>query len=264
MKPRVILLLAALTAMLIGLGDLLAERNVYAPGAAFRDCDVCPEMVMIPAGRFAMGSRAPEAMPAESPQHRVVIDRPFAAGKFEVTFDEWDACVREGGCAHKPGDRGWGRGRRPVIYVSWNDATQYVQWLSRKTGRNYRLLSEAEWEYVARAGTTTGYSYGDFVTPQQANYYTRQTAPVGRYAPNAFGLYDMHGNVWEWTRDCWNDNYSGAPANGDAWVSGDCSRRVFRGGSWDDYPWFLRSAERSNGTASVRLNDIGFRVGRTQ
>lgn len=264
MKLRVLLLLGALTAALVVVGEPLAQRNVDGPGSVFRDCHVCPEMVVIPAGSFTMGSPASERMPPENPQHLVTISRQFAAGKFEVTFDEWDACVREGGCGHSPDDQGWGRGRRPAIYVSWNHALQYVQWLSRKTGRSYRLLSEAEWEYVARAGTTTAYTYGDFITPQQANYYTRQTVPVGSYAPNAFGLYDVHGNVWEWTGDCWNVNYTGAPVNGDAWTSGDCSRRVFRGGSWDDYPMFLRSADRSHGSASLQLNDLGFRAARTQ
>lgn len=264
MKPLVVLLLAALTAALLVVGEPLAQRNANGPGSVFRDCNVCPEMVVIAAGNFTMGSPASERMPAENPQHLVTISRQFAAGKFEVTFDEWDVCVREGGCVHKPDDRRWGRGRRPVIYVSWNDAAQYVQWLSRRTGKRYRLLSEAEWEYVARAGTTTAYAYGDHITPQQANYYTRGTAPVGSYAPNAFELYDVHGNVWEWTGDCWNANYTRAPVNSGAWTAGDCTRRVFRGGSWDDYPQFLRSAGRSHGTASIRLNDLGFRVARTQ
>jgi len=257
--------LASLAVMLAVAGEGFTQRNPVTASPAFRDCKVCPEMVMIPAGSFTMGSPASERVPSENPQHLVTIARPFAAGKSEVTFNEWDACVRDGGCSHKPDDRGWGRGLRPVIYVSWDDAQQYVQWLSRKTARNYRLLSEAEWEYVARAGSTTAYSHGDsIITPQQANYYTWQTTLVASYAPNAFGLYDVHGNVWEWTADCWNGNYSGAPTNGDAWTSGDCSRRVFRGGSWTDYPVFLRSADRSNGPASVRLAELGFRVARMQ
>jgi formylglycine-generating enzyme required for sulfatase activity len=211
-----------------------------------------------------MGASASETVHSAMPPHMVTIERPFAVGKFEVTFDEWTACVRERGCVHVPDDRGWGRGSRPAIYISWDDAMQYVRWLSMKTGKSYRLLSEAEWEYVARAGATTAYAYGDHISPQQANYYTRGTTPVGSYAPNAFGVYDMHGNVWEWTADCWNENYNGAPVTAAAWTSGDCSRHVFRGGSWDDYPWFLHSAERSRGETSVRLNDLGFRVARTQ
>ena len=263
MKARAILLLIVVAATLVAFGELRADRQVNAPGATFRDCDVCPELVVVPAGRFTMGASASDEMHTATPQHLVAIERPFAVGKFEVTFDEWTACVRERACTETPHDRGWGRGKRPVIYVSWEDASQYVQWLSHKTGKRYRVLSEAEWEYVARAGTTTLYASGDHISPQQANYYTRQTTPVGSYAPNAFGVHDMHGNVWEWTADCWNENYKGAPATAIAWTSGDCSRRVFRGGSWDDYPWFLRSAERSNGEASVRLNDLGLRVART-
>lgn len=262
---RAILLLGGFAAATLALaGEGSGQRQAAAVAPTFRDCDVCPALVAIPAGSFRMGSPASEGHSQEAPQHAVTIARAFAVGKFEVTFDEWDACVREGGCAHIPDDRGWGRGPRPVIHVSWNDAKQYVRWLSRRTGRSYRLLSEAEWEYAARGGTTTPYAYGEFITPQQANYYKRSTEPVGGYRPNGFGLYDMHGNVWEWTEDCWNAGYGGAPSDGDAWLSGDCSRRVFRGGSWDDYPMFLRSAERSSGAIAVRLNDIGFRVARTK
>jgi formylglycine-generating enzyme required for sulfatase activity len=264
MKPRVILVVALIAAMIAGLGELLAERNSVPAGSVFRDCDTCPEMVVVSAGRFTMGASASEQMTAASPPHPVAIERAFAVGKFEVTFDQWEVCVRQHGCSHMPDDRGWGRGARPIIHVSWNDAMQYVDWLTRKTGKRYRLLTEAEWEYVARAGATTAYAFGDHIWPAQANYYTRATAPVGSYAPNAFGVHDMHGNVWEWTTDCWNESYNGAPATGEAWLAGDCSRHVFRGGSWDDYPWFLRSAERSNGTAGIRLNDLGFRVARAQ
>lgn len=206
-----------------------------------------------------MGSPAsePQRLDSEGPQHQVSISRPFAAGKYEVTFDQWDACVRESGCSHNPGDQGWGRGRRPVINVSWQDAKAYTEWLSRKSGRRYRLLTEAEWEYVARAGTTTAFSTGASISATQANYdatygyagsvtglYRRQTAEVGSFQPNAFGLHDVHGNVLEWTEDCWNGNYNGAPTDGTAWTSGECSRRVLRGGSWSYFPLFLRSAFR--------------------
>ncbi|MEM8920512.1 MAG: formylglycine-generating enzyme family protein, partial [Pseudomonadota bacterium] len=174
-------------------------------------------------------------------------------------------------------DEGWGRGSRPVINVDWNDAQAYVRWLSRKTGKTYRLLSEAEWEYSARAGTTTAYWWGDRASHDYANYGKDQccsglasgrdewvnTAPVGRFPANAFGLYDMHGNVWEWTQDCWNGSYSGAPTNGSAWISGDCSRRVLRGGSWYLYPRLLRSASRFRSTTSVPSYVVGFRVART-
>ena len=250
-----------------------AEQEAMRPGRVFRDCDECPEMVVIPAGSFTMGSPASSD---EVPQHLVTIARQFAAGKFEVTFDECDVCVRESGCGHNPGDEGWGRGRRPVINVSWNDAKQYVRWLSRKTGWNYRLLSEAEWEYVTRAGTTTAFSWGNSITPQQANYrttesyagspvtasYREQTVPVGSFEPNAFGLYDVHGNVWEWTEDCLNFKYYGAPADGSAWISGDCGYRVLRGGSWVNVPIAARSAFRLRNNSGNRYNYFGFRVAR--
>jgi formylglycine-generating enzyme required for sulfatase activity len=197
-------------------------------------------------------------------------------GKYAVTFDDWDVCVRDGGCAYNPGDEGWGRGRRPVINVSWNDAQEYIQWLSAKTGKTYRLLSEAEWEYAARAGSSTSFHTGANINPTQANYDTsksfagsataphkRQTAPVGSYQPNQFGLYDVHGNVWEWTEDCWNGNCNGAPTQGEAWTSGDCGRRVLRGGSWYVDPQVLRSASRDRSTVEDRNYVIGFRVART-
>lgn len=227
-------------------------------------------MVVIPAGSFMMGSPASESerLSSEKPQHQVTIVRQFAAGKFEVTFDEWDACFREGGCSHNPGDKGWGRGQRPVIHVSWYDAKQYVQWLSRKTEKSYRLLSEAEWEYSARAGTATAFSWGNTINMTQASYQrsgTLGTVPVGSYAANAFGLYDMHGNVKEWVEDCTNASYNDAPADGKAWTSGDCGQRILRGGAWYDNPQGLRSARRDwavSGTQSHFNATIGFRVAR--
>ena len=202
---------------------------------------------------------------SEGPQRRVAISRPFAAGRYEVTFDEWDACVRESSCSRNPGDSGWGRGRRPVINVSWRDAKQFAEWFSRKTGKHYRLLTEAEWEYVARAGTTTTFSTGAAIGTSQANFDNnrKQTAPVGGYGPNAFGLYDVHGNVWEWTEDCWNASYAGAPTDGSAWLSGDCSRRVYRGGSWGSDPRNVRSAIRDRDTTDSRNVALGFRLART-
>ena len=194
-------------------------------GSTFRDVPDAPEMVVIPAGRFVMGSPASEQGRSddEGPQHEVHIARPFAVGRFQVTFDEWDACVAAGGCKHRPKDEGWGRGKRPVINVSWEEAQAYVAWLSKKTGQQYRLLSEAEWEYAARAGTTTRYPWGDDPGVNRANFdgsgsqwSSKQTAPVGSFEPNAFGLHDMIGNVLEWVQDCWNDGYKGAPADGSA------------------------------------------------
>jgi formylglycine-generating enzyme required for sulfatase activity len=229
-------------------------------GKSFKDCPTCPEMVVVPAGSFMMGSNNGDAN--EKPVRKVTIARPFAVGKFEITFDEWDACVSEGYCKHKPSDQHWGRGKRPVINVSWYDITkQYLPWLSRKSGKNYRLLSEAEWEYVARARTTTAYHWGDKFASSKANNGSK-TVPVGHYPPNAFGVYDLHGNVWEWVQDCYKDSYRGAPRNGSAVTTGKCDRRVFRGGSWGYVPRFLRSAGRVGTYHDYRDDNNGFRVER--
>jgi formylglycine-generating enzyme required for sulfatase activity len=244
----------------------------FKAGESFRDCEQCPEMVVVPAGDCMMGSPATEKGRSddEGPQRKVSIARPFAAGKYEVTFAEWDACVEAGACKHKPGDQGWGRGRQPVINVSWEDVQAYVSWLSKKTSKRYRLLSEAEWEYAARAGTTTRYPWGDEPGTERANFggsgsqwSGKQTAPVGSFEPNAFGLSDMIGNVWEWTQDCWSGNYSGAPNDGSALESGDCGRRVVRGGSWCYVPEYCRSAFRFWLEPGVRVNLMGFRLART-
>ena len=243
-------------------------------GKEFRDCPECPKLVVVPEGPFMMGSPSSEAGREgdEGPAHRVTIARPFAVGVYEVTFGEWDACVSDGGCgSYRPSDRGWGRGKRPVINVSWEDAQGYVRWLSGKTGEEYRLLSESEWEYVARAGTRTRYWWGVGIGRSRANcdgcgsrWDNRQTAPVGSFSPNAFGLHDVHGNVWEWVEDCWNGSYAGAPTDGSAWTSEDCSRRILRGGSWGDGPWtFLRSAYRNWDSSGNRNVNFGFRVART-
>ena len=243
-----------------------------SPGKTFRDCDVCPEMVVIAAGRYTMGGD----ISGSRPPHPVNFSRHFAAGKFEVTFDEWDACVSERGCAHTPADQNWGRGKRPVINVSWDDVKQYVAWLSSKTGHKYKLLSEAEWEYVARAGTVTEFNTGNRLNPTQANYDVansfagsivavsqEMTVDVGSYPANAFGLHDVHGNVWEWTEDCWNGNYNGAPEDGGARISGNCGERVLRGGSWGNFPQYLRTAIRHRESIGLRSNSVGLRVART-
>ena len=257
----------------------LARQRSLAPGRTFKDCGECPQMVVVPSGWFMMGSPSNEKDRSndEGPQHRVEIEYRLAVGVYEVTFAEWDACVASGGCnGYRPDDAGWGRGARPVIKVSWKDARSYVSWLSSKTGHSYRLLSESEWEYVARAGTVTPFHFGETISTSQANYdgdYTygsgrqgvdrEKTVSVGSFSPNAFGLYDVHGNVQEWTQDCWNGSYSGAPGDGSSWERGDCSKRVLRGGSWDNYPWLLRSAIRyGNSTAGYRYNFYGFRVAR--
>ena len=265
-----------LTGLLLLAGSLPVAAQT-APGDVFRDCSECPQMVVVPAGTFALGSPEAEKGRAdnESPRHDVTIGAPIAVGVHEVTFAEWDACARAGGCgSYAPDDAGWGRGRRPVINVNWNDAQAYVRWLSRHTGRRYRLLSEAEWEYVARAGTETARYWGETELDQyrHANgddgdvFYKdghAHTAPVGSFAPNGFGLYDVIGNVREWTMDCRNRSYSGAPADGSARHSGECGRRALRSGSWVNYPGLLRSASRGWLRTDTRASSIGFRVART-
>ena len=243
-------------------------------GERFSDCAECPELVVVPAGTFTMGSPSSEAVwfDEEGSQHRVTIPSPLAVGVYEVTFAEWDACVSAGGCGgYRPDDEGWGRGARPVVNVNWNDAQSYVRWLSSRTGASYRLLSESEWEYVARAGTRTRYWWGDSVGRNRANcdgcgsrWDNEQTAPVGSFRSNAFGLHDVSGNVWEWVEDCSHRSYAGAPSDGSAWTSGgDCSLRVLRGGSWFNYPGLLRSAHRDWDRAGRRVSYVGFRVSRT-
>jgi len=260
------------------LAKLEEERAAATrPGRVFRDCQGCPEMVILPLGSYNMGSPASEAgrAPTEGPQHRVQIAQQIAVGKFEVTFDEWAMCVREGGCKENPGDAGWGKGKRPIINVSWNDAKQYVKWLAEKTGKGYRLLSEAEWEFAARGGNGGAFSFGNSISGDQANYDAAfayaggatgaklgKTSTVGSYKPNAFGLYDMHGNVGEWVEDCLNDTYAGAPADGSAWASGNCGQRLVRGGSWESNPAAVRSAGRAYFIPFVRLNSVGLRVAR--
>jgi len=241
----------------------------WQTGEAFKDCNDCPEMVVIPAGSFQMGSSSNEAVrfPDEGPQHRVTIGQPFALGKYEVTFDEYDVYARATGKS-LPVDGGWGRGRRPVINVSWEDAQAYAVWLSQQTGERYRLPSEAEWEYAARAGTATAYWWGNTITCSQAAYddsecNRSQTDSVGSYQANAFGLYDVHSNVREWTQDCWYVDYSGAPTDGSAWTSGNCSMRVLRGSSWAFEKEWLRAAVRSTSGPSARDNGSGFRLART-
>jgi formylglycine-generating enzyme required for sulfatase activity len=250
---------------------LAAEKEgALKRGESFTECDDeknCPGMVVVPAGEFMMGSGR---YSDEGPQHKVAFAKRFAVSKFEVTFDQWDACVAYGDCDPRVGDSGFGRGRQPVINVTWDDAQRFVAWLSRMTSKPYRLLSEAEWEYAARAGTQTAYSWGDEIGKGNANCLNcgskwdgTQAAPVGSFAPNQFGLYDTHGNVWEWVEDCYQGNYNGAPTDGSAWAAGgDCTRRVLRGGSWYDKPDEIRSAHRLWLAPNNRMVHVGFRVGR--
>jgi formylglycine-generating enzyme required for sulfatase activity len=257
---------------------LVANPEIWrVPGAVteFKDCANCPHMMIIPAGEFTMGS--PPAEQQAEAQHRVTIATPFAVSKFEITFDDWNACVSDGGCDNiRPNDEGWGRGRHPVIHMSFDTANIYVTWLSRKTGKPYRLLTEAEWEYAARAGTTTTFAFGDTLSPNSANYNAstdgsgpseenrQKTMPVGSFPPNAFGLHDMHGNVSEWVEDCFHNDYTAkAPVDGSAWIEGNCTGRVLRGGSWEDSDAELRSAAR---VGEYRYNSSytdGFRIARS-
>jgi formylglycine-generating enzyme required for sulfatase activity len=301
--------------VLIGLVALAAAAGVAAQtlshGMAFRECPECPEMVVIGAGRFTMGVPPDEeererllvAVRGRSvPQHPVSV-RQFAMSRFEVTRGEFATFVRETG--HQAGSTCWTVGedgwkertglnwqdpgfeqtdRHPVACVNWNDAKAYVGWLARKTGSPYRLPSEAEWEYAARAATQTSRFWGDGAsaacgyanvsdqTQKNAGFTGRffecsdgyvYSAPVGSFRANGFALYDMLGNVWEWVEDCWNDTYQGAPSDGQAWIAGYCSRRVARGGSWYDHPGIVRVGIRDGGSTLNRNSFLGFRVAKT-
>jgi formylglycine-generating enzyme required for sulfatase activity len=243
----------------------------------FRDIEApwCPEVVVIPAGSFVMGSPPEEGRSAaERPQHEVTFARPFALGRYPITFDEYDRfCIWMGG--EKPSDQGWGRGRRPVINVSWEDAQAYCLWLSDRTGQGYRLPSEAEWEYACRAGTTTAFWTGATISMDQANYdgkhtsgagrkgkYRNQTTPVDTFGANPWGLHDMHGNVWECCEDCWNDSYEGAPTDGSAWLRrlllAHCAWRLL------EHPSVVAALRNARlEPPGGRTSYIGFRVSRT-
>lgn len=261
--------------------SLTGEQDLK-PLDIFKECPPCPEMIVVPAGEFIMGSPESEQGSEENerPQHTAIIAKPFAVGRFAVTFDEWDACVADGGCrSYRPPDKGWGRERRPVINLWWDDAKAYISWLSGKTRKPYRLLTETEREYVTRAGTATPFWWGFSISTNQANYdgtyayppfshglrgeYRGRTLPVDSFAPNPWGLYHVHGNVYEWVEDCWHTNYIGAPADGSPWITVDCDRHVLRGGAWDFAPWQLRSASRGSVASAVNLMPVGMRVART-
>lgn len=256
-----------------------AREQALRAKESFKECADCPEMVVMPAGSFTMGAPDDEwgRKNDEQPMHQVTFSRPFAVGKFAVTFGEWDACAADGGCnGYRPPDNGWGRGRQPVIFVSWNDAKNYLAWLSRKTGKTYRLLSESEREYVTRAGTSTAFWWGAQLSAELANYngnyafkegpkgpFRGRTMPVESFAPNPWGLYQVHGNVAEWIEDCIpTESYAGAPSDGSPWVSGRCDIRILRGGSWDEIPAFVRAAARIGSGITFRNHAFGFRVAR--
>lgn len=220
-----------------------AQRGAAAPGYGFHDCAQCPEMKVIPAGSFGLDG-----------EQSVTVSDAFAMGKYEVTFDEWDACVAAGGCGeYRPSDEGWGRGRHPVMNISWQDANQYVQWLSQKTGRHYRLPSESEWEYAARSGLSAQHLKGDVAGSANCDncvgqWGNIQTAPVGRLEPNAFGLFDMRGNIWEWVADC---------------ADCDCATRILRGAALGDGQSIARASRRLRNSGSDRNGHAGFRVAMT-
>jgi formylglycine-generating enzyme required for sulfatase activity len=272
------------------------------PGSHFRECsssNSCPEMVVLPAGSFDMGSSptTSTSKPLERPLHQVEIKYKFAVSQFEITHDQWSTCVETSptpvvnfGCS-PISDSGYGLGDKPAINVSWNEVQQFVAWLNYMTTGQmsgpYRLLSEAEWEYAARAGTTTEFYWGDDpdqmcqyangVTPETAQRYPvlrrfgepancedgyLNTSPVGAFQPNMFGLFDMHGNIFEWVQDCWNENYDYAPKDGSVWTGGDCTKAVLRGGAWNDPPVNLRSAHRFSDLRTLRDFEVGFRLAR--
>jgi formylglycine-generating enzyme required for sulfatase activity len=269
------------------------------PGDAFSECRNCPEMVVLPAGEFMMGS--PESDPLRRPSerhHRVTIARAFAISRTSVTWDQWEACVRDRWCdgiavetALRAGPDGepnpdfvdFGRGTRPVIGVSWYDAQHFVGWLNHKAGTDdaYRLPSDAEWEYAARAGTTTVFPWGDELDYDYGNFgradgglgghaegrdvWVNTTAPVASFPPNAFGLHDMHGNIFEWVEDCFEEDRANAPADGSANKHGNCANRVFRNGTYLSNPVMQRSARRGAPYPNTRrgYNYIGFRVAKT-
>ncbi|WP_282607339.1 formylglycine-generating enzyme family protein [Pelagibius sp. Alg239-R121] len=243
-----------------------ADSKIYKSGTLVQDCVDCPKMVVVAPGTFEMGSRRGET--DEKPRHEVTLRHGFAVGLYEVTFQEWSTCVEEGGCRHTPNDENWGRQQRPLVNVSWHDAQSYITWLNKKTGMDYRLLSEAEWEYAARAQSDaidlSGLDIGNCRYCYAENTRSSgMTVPVGQHPANDFRLHDMLGNVWEWVEDCYVPTYRGAPANGAARSEGSCQAHSIRGGSWKSFYGQTRAANRGRAEPDVRRNDIGFRVART-
>lgn len=273
-----LLIKLAMTAAAVMVSAAAQAASMGKAGSEFKDCDTCPTMVVLPKGSFTMGSPKGEQFrfPNEE-QRKVTISYPLAVGKFEITFDEWDACFQQLKCRpHK--DEGRGRGLMPVINVDWTDAQEYVRWLSSKTGHTYRLMTEAEWEYAARAGSKEAFSWGGKASHKYANYGSdiccetvvkendqwHTTGPVGQFKPNKFGLHDLHGNVWEWVQDCWDENAVTGPLDGSARETEDCQLRIMRGGSWASMPMKMRAAFR-DGVSPLDSGDIiGFRIARTE
>jgi formylglycine-generating enzyme required for sulfatase activity len=246
----------------------LRTGEVFRDG--FKNGTDGPEMIVIPSGKFRMGDIQGIGLNDEQPVHVVHIRRPFAVSRYEITFEQYDEFAKATG-RQLPDDEGFGRGRRPVIRVSWNEAVEYAAWLSKQTGKRYRLPTEAEWEYAARGGTDTAYWWGNEMKPGLANCIScgtrpedRQTAPVGSFKPNPFGLFDTAGNVREWVQDCWHDNYQGAPSDGSAWEkdnNGNCNGRVHRGGAFRSVnKGNIRSSSRAMYRADARPDHVGFRL----
>jgi formylglycine-generating enzyme required for sulfatase activity len=290
-------LVASLAAGAVHAAAAVGSVAVLPAGTSFRDCPDCPVMVVVPAGGFAMGSpeNEPERTADEGPQHRVTFTRRFAVAKYPTTRAEFARFASDSGYLPRPGclivsggnwiddpkagwrDPGFAQSDSdPVVCTNWDDARAYAEWLGRRTGHEYRLLTEAQWEYAARGGTRSAYPWGPEASHERANYGSDQccapalggrdrwvyTSPAGSFAPNAFGLYDMLGNAWEWTADCWHADYSGAPSDGSAWLAGSCGDRVLRGGSWNCTPATVRAAEREVHDPSGRYSVVGFRVAR--
>jgi len=235
-------------------------------GDTFRDCDECPEMVSLPAGSFRMGSDSGDA--SERPAHTVRISKPFAVGRFEVTIAQWNACITAKGCSYKPRIKS-APDNSPVHKLSWKDVQEYLVWIRKATGKSYRLMSEAEWEYAARGGVDRKYWWGDRMAVGMADckdcggaWSYKFPAPIGSFKPNPFGLHGMNGGVWEWTDDCWHRSYDGTPTDGSASKGGDCGARVLRGGSWRNDAGYARSASRLRYDFNVRYSTNGFRVAR--
>ena len=252
-------------------------EQALKPKDSFKECDVCPEMVVVPKGSFTMGTPVTEVdrYKGEDPLHRVTFARPFAVGRFTISFDEWDACLADGGCDGVKGDdNGFGRGRMPAQGISFEAAKSYLAWLSKKVGRTYRLPSESEREYFTRAGTTTPFWFGNIITTQYASFMAStpygggprgvdSTGPavVDSYPPNPFGLYQVHGNVVEWTLDCYNKRYTeDTPTDGAPWLEGDCTRHMVRGGLWN---WSADKSRSGYRDDSHSGSGISFRVVRT-
>jgi formylglycine-generating enzyme required for sulfatase activity len=250
-----------------GAAEEAGAAGVAGAVAALKDCDACPLMVALNPAPFTMGSNNSD--PSERPAHKVALRAPFAIGKYEVTVNQWKQCVKANVCPTLPSPDD-APGNVPMRDVSWDEVQLYLKWLSTVSGRPYRLPTEAEWEYAARGGTTTRYWWGDQMKGGNSScegcgepWKADAPPPVGSFIANPFGLYDMNGSVWEWVQDCWHNNYKGAPADGSAWVGGDCRARVIRGGSWKEDGSYMLSTTRFKYDASVRQSQNGFRVARS-